>query len=73
MMPLPEQPALRPLCRQTPASWPVTQDVIDRSFTLQQRHLVPDAGPLLQSFADVVEKVWSQLKVLAELAEGTGR
>lgn len=73
MMPLPEQPALRPLCRQSPASWPVTQDVVDRSFTLQQRHLVPDAGPLLQSFADVLEKVWSQLKVLAELAEGTGR
>ena len=73
IMPIPEQPALRPLCRQTPASWPVTQDVIDRSFTLQQRHLPPDAGPLLQSFADVMEKVWSQLKVLEELAEGTGR
>ncbi|WP_042424063.1 DegT/DnrJ/EryC1/StrS family aminotransferase [Streptacidiphilus anmyonensis] len=73
MMPLPEQPALRPLARQTPASWPVTQDVVDRSFTLQQRHLPPDAGPLLQGFADVVEKVWSQLKVLQQLAEGADR
>ncbi|WP_327674372.1 DegT/DnrJ/EryC1/StrS family aminotransferase [Kitasatospora sp. NBC_00458] len=73
MMPLPEQPALRALCHQTPASWPVTQDVVDRSFTLQQRHLPPDAGPLLQSFADAVEKVWSQPKVLQGLAEGAVR
>lgn len=73
MMPLADQPALRPLNRQTPASWPVTQHVIDRSFTLQQRQLPPDAGPLLQSFADAVEKVWSHLKVLPELAEGAGR
>ncbi|MEE4545848.1 DegT/DnrJ/EryC1/StrS family aminotransferase [Streptomyces sp. V4-01] len=73
MMPLPEQPALRSLCRQTPASWPVAQQVIDRSFTLQQRHLAPDAGPLLQSFADVMEKVWAHLKVLEELADGAGR
>ncbi len=73
MMPLADQPALRALVRQTPASWPVTQDVIDRSFTLQQRHLPPDAGPLLQSFADAVEKLWAQRKVLAELAEGAGR
>ncbi|MEV0575042.1 DegT/DnrJ/EryC1/StrS family aminotransferase [Streptomyces sp. NBC_01463] len=73
MMPVPEQPALRTLCRQTPASWPVTQDVIDRSFTLQQRHLPPDAGPLLQSFADAVEKVWSHREILAKLAEGADR
>ncbi|MFC5666887.1 DegT/DnrJ/EryC1/StrS family aminotransferase [Kitasatospora misakiensis] len=73
MMPLADQPALRALVRQKPDSWPVTQDVIDRSFTLQQRHLPPDAGPLLQSFADAVEKVWSHRKVLAELAEGAGR
>ncbi|MGY0465361.1 DegT/DnrJ/EryC1/StrS family aminotransferase [Kitasatospora sp. cg17-2] len=73
MMPLADQPALRPLNRQSPDSWPVTQDVIDRSFTLQQRQLPPDAGPLLQSFADAVEKVWSHLKVLPELAEGAGR
>ncbi|MEV7026614.1 DegT/DnrJ/EryC1/StrS family aminotransferase [Kitasatospora sp. NPDC093558] len=73
MMPLPDQPALRSLCRQEPGSWPVAQDVVDRSFTLQQRHLPPDAGPLLQSFADAVEKVWSQLKAVAELAEGAGR
>lgn len=73
MMPVPEQPALRSLCPQEPGSWPITQDVVDRSFTLQQRHLPPDAGPLLQDFADVLEKVWSHLKVLAELAEGADR
>jgi dTDP-4-amino-4,6-dideoxygalactose transaminase len=65
MMPLPEQPALRSLCRQEPGSWPVAQDVIDRSFTIQQRHLPPGAGPLLQSFADVLEKVWANLAVLS--------
>lgn len=63
MMPLADQPALRSLCQQEPA-WPVTQDVIDRSFTIQQRHLPPDAGPLLQRFADAIEKVWSNLAVL---------
>jgi len=73
MMPVPEQPALRSVCTQERGSWPVTQDVIDRSFTLQQRHLPPDAGPLLQSFADAVEKVWSRLAVLKDLAEGAGR
>ncbi|WTZ65961.1 DegT/DnrJ/EryC1/StrS family aminotransferase [Streptomyces sp. NBC_01383] len=73
MMPLPEQPALRSICRQERGSWPVTQDVVDRSFTIQQRHLSPDAGPLLQGFADVIEKVWSHRKALAELAEGADR
>ncbi|MFJ4713455.1 DegT/DnrJ/EryC1/StrS family aminotransferase [Streptomyces sp. NPDC088785] len=70
MMPLPDQPALRPLVRQPDPSCPVTQDVIDRSFTVQQRHLPPDAGPLLQSFADVIEKVFSHRRTLARLAEG---
>lgn len=73
MMPVPEQPALRSICTQERGSWPVTQDVVDRSFTLQQRHLPPDAGPLLQSFADVVEKVWSHPAVLKDLAEGADR
>jgi perosamine synthetase len=70
IMPIPEQPALRSIHRQGRESWPVTQEVIDRSFTLQQRHLPPDAGPMLQSFADVIEKVWSHRTVLAALAEG---
>jgi perosamine synthetase len=69
MMPLPEQPALRSICRQERESWPVAQDVIDRSFTLQQRHLPPDAGPLLQSFADAMEKVWANLAVLSGFPE----
>lgn len=73
MMPIPEQPALRAVSTQERGSWPVTQDVIDRSFTLQQRHLRPDAGPLLHSFADAVEKVWSRLAVLKDLAEGADR
>ncbi len=70
MMPLPEQPALRSRCRQQRGSWPVAQDVIDRSFTIQQRHLPPDAGPLLHSFADALEKVWTHLPVLAGTTEG---
>ncbi|MEU4744683.1 DegT/DnrJ/EryC1/StrS family aminotransferase [Actinosynnema sp. NPDC023658] len=70
VMVLPEQPALRSLCRQERGSWPVAQDVVDRSFTIQQRHLPPDAGPLLQSFADVVEKVWAHAAALSRSAEG---
>lgn len=73
MMPLPEQPALRSVCRQERGSWPVTQDVVDRSFTIQQRHLAPDAGPLLQGYADVIEKVWAHRTTLADLAEGADR
>ncbi|WP_330242395.1 DegT/DnrJ/EryC1/StrS family aminotransferase [Streptomyces sp. NBC_00525] len=73
MMPVPDQPALRALSGRTAASWPVAQDVVDRSFTLQQRHLPPDAGPVLQSFADAVEKVWSHRETLVKLAEGADR
>jgi dTDP-4-amino-4,6-dideoxygalactose transaminase len=47
---------------------PVADAVIDDSMTLQKRHLHPDAGPLLERYADAFEKVWGHLDVVAAMA-----
>jgi perosamine synthetase len=53
-----------------PDDYPVTRAVIDDSLALQKRHLNPDAGPLLEHYADAFEKVWTHLDVVARIAGG---
>ncbi|MBB5123156.1 glutamine--scyllo-inositol aminotransferase [Streptomyces eurocidicus] len=50
------------------ADFPVTHRVIDDSFALQKAHLHPDAGPLLQRYADAFEKVWEHRDKLVGIA-----
>lgn len=49
--------------------FPNTLRVIEDSFTLQKAHLHPEAGPLLELYADAFEKVWSHGDTLARHAE----
>lgn len=65
VVPLPEQPALRRLTEQRPADWRTATRVIEESFTLQQRHLRPDAGPLLREWAQAFRKVFAHVEELA--------
>lgn len=63
---LPDQPALRQLTTQDPTDWSEADRVIDTTFTLQQRHLRPDAGPLLEEYAEAFTKVFASIdRVLA--------
>lgn len=48
--------------------YPVTRAVIADSLTLQKRHLHPEAGDLLQLYADAFEKVWANRDTVATLA-----
>ena len=73
--PLPAHPAFRPAGLSEDAAldrvaerFPVTADVVDGSLCLQRRHLDPDAGPLLQRFADAFEKVWQQFDLIRRMA-----
>jgi dTDP-4-amino-4,6-dideoxygalactose transaminase len=54
-------------------AFPVTLDVIDRSFTIQKAHLHPDAGPLLDLYADAAEKIWEHRDVIAGHASAMAR
>lgn len=51
------------------APYPVTRAVISDSLTLQKRHLHPDAGPLLQRYADAFAKVWENLDTVGAMAK----
>ena len=73
--PLPAHPAFRPagLSEDAAVDWvaerfPVTADVVDGSLCLQRRHLDPDAGPLLQRYADAFEKVWQHFDLIRRMA-----
>jgi dTDP-4-amino-4,6-dideoxygalactose transaminase len=48
--------------------FPATLRVIDDSFAIQKAHLHPDAGPLLDRYADAFEKVWQHREALARYA-----
>jgi perosamine synthetase len=50
-----------------PGDFPVASAIVEDSLTLQRRHLNPDAGPVLQRYADAFEKVWGHLDVVAQL------
>jgi len=76
-MPLPEQPVFRKRLGfgggqpwdaagggPEPGDFPVTRAVIADSLVLAKNHLHPEAGPLLQHYADAFEKVWEHRDVL---------
>ncbi len=48
--------------------FPATLRVLDDSFAIQKAHLHPEAGPLLQRYADAFEKVWEQRDEIARFA-----
>lgn len=51
-----------------PASYATATAVVEDSLTLQKRHLNPDAGSVLDRYADGFEKAWEHLEVIARLA-----
>ena len=70
LMPLPAQRVFRAppgvgIAPYRAGDFPDTLAVIDTSFTIQKAHLHPDAGPLLDLYADAIEKVWEQRDVVA--------
>ena len=72
---LPEQEVFRGR-EDDPASYATTTEVIGDSLTLQKRHLNPDAGPVLDLYADGFEKAWENLDAIARIArpaEGEGQ
>lgn len=69
LMPLPAQPAFRGVPGgHSGEEHPVTRQVIEDSFTIQKAHLHPDAGPLLDLYAEAMEKVWQHREVLVRRA-----
>ncbi|WP_433374828.1 DegT/DnrJ/EryC1/StrS family aminotransferase [Streptosporangium sp. CA-115845] len=80
LMPLPAQPFFRERRGYGDHRWPITgvgyreEDfphttrVIEDSFTIQKAHLHPDAGPLLDRYADAFEKVWRHREVIRAYA-----
>ena len=51
-----------------PASYATATAIVEDSLTLQKRHLNPDAGSILDLYADGFEKAWEHLDVVAHLA-----
>lgn len=76
IMPLPEQDVFRGgatarvVAREEhlSAAFPNTCAVIDDSLTLQKRHLNPDAGPLLDFYAEAFKKAWAHLDTIGHIA-----
>jgi perosamine synthetase len=57
-----------------PASYATATAIVEDSLTLQKRHLNPDAGPILDLYADGFEKAWENLDAVARIAaSGEGR
>jgi perosamine synthetase len=76
--PLPDQPMFTepgpgkwlravPVTAGGPGRYPVTRAVIEDSVVLQKVHLAPDAGPLLDRYADAFTKVWSNLPFIDQI------
>ncbi|MBU8858604.1 MULTISPECIES: DegT/DnrJ/EryC1/StrS family aminotransferase [unclassified Micromonospora] len=82
LMPLPAQPAFRygrgfgdhpwpsRLPQYDPTAFPHTLRVLEETFTIQKAHLHPDAGPLLERYADAFEKVWEHRALVRDYAAG---
>lgn len=69
---LPEQEVFRSREGQPdPSSYATATAVIEDSLTLQKRHLNPDAGPILDLYADGFEKAWENLDAVARIASST--
>jgi dTDP-4-amino-4,6-dideoxygalactose transaminase len=49
-------------------AFPHSYQVIEDSFTIQKAHLNPDAGPLLDSYAEAFSKVWQHAALIASHA-----
>jgi len=63
-----------PASEPDPASHAIATAIVEDSLTLQKRHLNPEAGPVLDLYADGFEKVWEHLDAVARLAsQGAGR
>jgi dTDP-4-amino-4,6-dideoxygalactose transaminase len=54
-----------------PSFYATAAAVIEDSLTLQKRHLNPDAGPILDLYADGFEKVWENLDAVARIAKSS--
>lgn len=67
VLPLPEQPSLRSLTDQNPMDWRHATRVLADTFTLQRRHLHPDADKLLSAYAFGFKKVFTRLEELEEI------
>jgi len=69
LMPLPLQRALSGYTSDAGrAAFPHSYQVIEDSFTIQKAHLHPDAGPLLESYAEAFAKVWQHRATIASYA-----
>lgn len=66
MMPLPLQRAFAGAADR--AEFPQSYRVIEDSFTIQKAHLHPEAGPLLDSYAEAFDKVWRHRAVISSYA-----
>lgn len=69
---LPEQEIFRDRDGNDPPSYATATAVIEDSLTLQKRHLNPDAGPVLDLYADGFEKAWENLDAVARIARPAG-
>ncbi|MGE5828839.1 MAG: DegT/DnrJ/EryC1/StrS family aminotransferase [Micromonosporaceae bacterium] len=67
LMPLPAQPMFGKT-RGLAGDYPVTSQVIEDSFVLQKAHLHPDAGELLNLYAEAMAKVLDARDLLAGYA-----
>jgi dTDP-4-amino-4,6-dideoxygalactose transaminase len=70
LAPLPEQEVFRDpdAPGPDPSSYVTATAVIEDSLTLQKRQLNPNAGALLDLYADGFEKVWENLDAVARIA-----
>lgn len=68
-LPLPEQPALMDAVIQPSAEWSHASRVVNQTFTLQRRHLPPDAMPVLSAYARAFQKVFLNAAELREVAQ----
>jgi dTDP-4-amino-4,6-dideoxygalactose transaminase len=66
LVPLPEQDVFP--SPEDPSAYATATAVIEDSLTLQKRHLNPEAGPILDLYADGFEKVWENLDAVARIA-----
>jgi perosamine synthetase len=73
LAPLPEQDVFRNPdgAGPDPSSYATATAVIEDSLTLQKRQLNPNAGALLDLYADGFEKVWESLDAVARIAGST--
>lgn len=71
LVPLPEQDVFPD--PEDPSAYATTRAVIEDSLTLQKRHLNPDAGSILDLYADGFEKVWENLDAVARIAANQGK